>query len=142
MNCIMQRYSNRGRIPFDDFVSCCVRLRALTGEWINGRYDNMSESPLRYFRDKIIFFSFPSSDGSRLDCDFVRGCCVSACMFISQTCVETFLDCRWNNCMFDQHRIKKKNYTSPKTSSLSVFQTSSAEGIRPKQETPHFSMMM
>ena len=33
MNCIMKRYSTHGRIPFDEFVSCCVRLRALTGEW-------------------------------------------------------------------------------------------------------------
>lgn len=32
MNCIMKRYSNGGRIRFDDFISCCVRLRALTGE--------------------------------------------------------------------------------------------------------------
>ncbi|CAK6975006.1 sorcin [Scomber scombrus] len=33
MNCIMRRYSNHGRIPFDDFVSCCVRLRALTDQF-------------------------------------------------------------------------------------------------------------
>uniref|UniRef100_A0A669BLU6 Sorcin n=1 Tax=Oreochromis niloticus TaxID=8128 RepID=A0A669BLU6_ORENI len=32
MNCIMKRYSLNGRIPFDEFVSCAVRLRALTGE--------------------------------------------------------------------------------------------------------------
>lgn len=30
MNCIMKRYSLSGRIPFDEFVACCVRLRALT----------------------------------------------------------------------------------------------------------------
>ncbi|XP_041842727.1 sorcin isoform X2 [Melanotaenia boesemani] len=30
MNSIMKRYSINGRIPFDEFVSCCVRLRALT----------------------------------------------------------------------------------------------------------------
>ncbi|XP_077382450.1 sorcin [Festucalex cinctus] len=30
MNMIMKRYSINGRIPFDDFVSCCVRLRGLT----------------------------------------------------------------------------------------------------------------
>lgn len=28
----MKRYSVNGRIPFDDFVSCCVRLRGLTGK--------------------------------------------------------------------------------------------------------------
>ena len=32
MNCIMKRYSISGRIPFDGFVNCSVRLRALTGE--------------------------------------------------------------------------------------------------------------
>uniref|UniRef100_A0A3Q2YZA1 EF-hand domain-containing protein n=1 Tax=Hippocampus comes TaxID=109280 RepID=A0A3Q2YZA1_HIPCM len=30
LNMIMKRYSVNGRIPFDDFVSCCVRLRGLT----------------------------------------------------------------------------------------------------------------
>ncbi|KAG7218389.1 hypothetical protein INR49_020422 [Caranx melampygus] len=33
MNCIMKRYSLHGRIPFDEFVSCCVRLRALTDQF-------------------------------------------------------------------------------------------------------------
>lgn len=33
MNCIMKRYSTSGRIAFDDFVSCCVRLRALTDQF-------------------------------------------------------------------------------------------------------------
>ena len=27
---LVRRYSNDGRIGFDDFVSCCVKLRALT----------------------------------------------------------------------------------------------------------------
>ncbi|XP_077430902.1 sorcin-like isoform X2 [Vanacampus margaritifer] len=30
MNMVMKRYSINGRILFDDFVSCCVRLRGLT----------------------------------------------------------------------------------------------------------------
>lgn len=33
MNCIMKRYSVNGRIQFDEFVSCCVRLRALTDQF-------------------------------------------------------------------------------------------------------------
>lgn len=33
MNCIMKRYSLNGRIPFDEFVSCAVRLRALTDQF-------------------------------------------------------------------------------------------------------------
>nr|XP_024660074.1 sorcin [Maylandia zebra] len=33
MNCIMKRYSLKGRIPFDEFVSCAVRLRALTDQF-------------------------------------------------------------------------------------------------------------
>ncbi|KAK3513160.1 hypothetical protein QTP70_008540 [Hemibagrus guttatus] len=31
MNCIIKRYSTQGRITFDDYVACCVKLRALTG---------------------------------------------------------------------------------------------------------------
>ncbi|XP_062843574.1 sorcin [Trichomycterus rosablanca] len=30
MNCIVKRYSNKGNITFDDYVACCVKLRALT----------------------------------------------------------------------------------------------------------------
>ncbi|TKS82693.1 Sorcin [Collichthys lucidus] len=30
MNIVMKRYSNNGRIGFDDFMSCCIRLRGLT----------------------------------------------------------------------------------------------------------------
>ncbi|XP_059195219.1 sorcin-like isoform X2 [Centropristis striata] len=33
MNILMKRYSLNGRIAFDDFVSCCVRLRALTDQF-------------------------------------------------------------------------------------------------------------
>ncbi|KAM9851486.1 sorcin isoform 2-T2 [Aulostomus maculatus] len=33
MNCMLKRYSINGRIAFDDFVSCCVRLRALTDQF-------------------------------------------------------------------------------------------------------------
>ncbi|XP_028281148.1 sorcin-like, partial [Parambassis ranga] len=42
MNCIMKRYSNGGRIRFDDFISCCVRLRALTV--YSGHHERMKES--------------------------------------------------------------------------------------------------
>ncbi|KAJ7371939.1 hypothetical protein OS493_022037 [Desmophyllum pertusum] len=30
LNIVVKRYSTNGRVTFDDFVSCCVRLRALT----------------------------------------------------------------------------------------------------------------
>lgn len=33
MNVIMKRYSTCGRIAFDDFISACIKLRALTGKW-------------------------------------------------------------------------------------------------------------
>ncbi|KAA8579064.1 hypothetical protein FQN60_017427 [Etheostoma spectabile] len=33
MNIIMKRFSSQGRITFDDFVSCCVKLRALTDQF-------------------------------------------------------------------------------------------------------------
>lgn len=32
MNVIVKRFSTGGRITFDDFITCCVKLRALTGE--------------------------------------------------------------------------------------------------------------
>uniref|UniRef100_A0AAY5E8Y8 Sorcin n=1 Tax=Electrophorus electricus TaxID=8005 RepID=A0AAY5E8Y8_ELEEL len=32
MNCIIKRYSCQGKITFDDYVACCVRLRSLTGK--------------------------------------------------------------------------------------------------------------
>nr|XP_046255555.1 sorcin-like [Scatophagus argus] len=33
MNIIMKRYSTNSRIAFDDFMSCCVKLRALTDQF-------------------------------------------------------------------------------------------------------------
>ncbi|XP_036930263.1 sorcin isoform X1 [Acanthopagrus latus] len=33
MNVIMRRHSTNGRIAFDDFISCCVKLRALTSQF-------------------------------------------------------------------------------------------------------------
>lgn len=32
LNCIIKRYSRSGKIYFDDYVACCVKLRSLTGE--------------------------------------------------------------------------------------------------------------
>lgn len=31
MTAITRRYSTRGKITFDDYIACCVKLRALTG---------------------------------------------------------------------------------------------------------------
>lgn len=31
INGIVKRYSCRGKISFDDYIACCVKLRALTG---------------------------------------------------------------------------------------------------------------
>ena len=31
LNVIVKRYSTNNRVSFDDFVACCVRLKALTG---------------------------------------------------------------------------------------------------------------
>ncbi|XP_062320949.1 sorcin isoform X1 [Osmerus eperlanus] len=30
MNCVIKRYSTQGKITFDDYVACCVKLRTLT----------------------------------------------------------------------------------------------------------------
>ena len=32
LSVLVHRFSDNGRIGFDDFVSCCVKLRALTGK--------------------------------------------------------------------------------------------------------------
>lgn len=34
VNSIAKRYSTNGKITFDDYIACCVKLRALTGEAI------------------------------------------------------------------------------------------------------------
>uniref|UniRef100_A0A2I3SYD9 EF-hand domain-containing protein n=1 Tax=Pan troglodytes TaxID=9598 RepID=A0A2I3SYD9_PANTR len=33
VNSIAKRYSTNGKITFDDYIACCVKLRALTGEF-------------------------------------------------------------------------------------------------------------
>lgn len=33
MNIIMKRHSTNGRIAFDDFITCCIKLRALTDQF-------------------------------------------------------------------------------------------------------------
>ncbi|XP_023820505.1 sorcin-like isoform X1 [Oryzias latipes] len=52
MNCIMMRYSNHGKIPFDDFVSCSVKLRALTDQF-RRRDTNQSGGALFQYDDFI-----------------------------------------------------------------------------------------
>ncbi|XP_022617750.1 sorcin isoform X1 [Seriola dumerili] len=52
MNCIMKRYSIHGRIPFDDFVSCSVRLRALTDQF-RRRDTNQTGSASFHYDDFI-----------------------------------------------------------------------------------------
>ena len=32
LHVLVGRYSDNGHIKFDDFVACCVKIRALTGE--------------------------------------------------------------------------------------------------------------
>ncbi|XP_056142009.1 sorcin [Lampris incognitus] len=33
MNCIVKRYSTHGKITFDDYVTCCIKLRSLTNSF-------------------------------------------------------------------------------------------------------------
>ena len=47
---LVRRFSNNGRIGFDDFVSCCVKLRALTGKYSS-----------KFILYSIFCSSFPSS---------------------------------------------------------------------------------
>ena len=41
MGVLLRRYSNDGRVGFDDFVSLCVRLRALTCEYSTPRISDV-----------------------------------------------------------------------------------------------------
>uniref|UniRef100_A0A669C0B4 Sorcin n=1 Tax=Oreochromis niloticus TaxID=8128 RepID=A0A669C0B4_ORENI len=55
MNCIMKRYSLNGRIPFDEFVSCAVRLRALTDHF--RRRDTTQTGNASFQYDDVSFHS-------------------------------------------------------------------------------------
>ena len=33
---LVSRYGVNGKVAFDDFISCCIKLRVLTGEWSLG----------------------------------------------------------------------------------------------------------
>lgn len=37
LNAVIKRYSKAGRIYFDDYVACAVKLRALTGKMLTWR---------------------------------------------------------------------------------------------------------
>jgi len=50
---LIRRYANQGRITFDAFVGLCVRLRAVTCEWVGLGLDlenGNHESVLKVFR--------------------------------------------------------------------------------------------
>uniref|UniRef100_A0A3B4XED2 Sorcin n=1 Tax=Seriola lalandi dorsalis TaxID=1841481 RepID=A0A3B4XED2_SERLL len=56
MNCIMKRYSIHGRIPFDDFVSCSVRLRALTDQFRRRDTNQTGSASFHYDDVSLSFF--------------------------------------------------------------------------------------
>lgn len=52
LNAIIKRYNKRGRIFFDDYVACCVRLRALTDNF--RRRDTMQQGSVTFQYDDFI----------------------------------------------------------------------------------------
>ncbi|KAJ8253352.1 hypothetical protein GJAV_G00211980 [Gymnothorax javanicus] len=54
-NVIMKRYSKSGRIYFDDYVACCVKLRALTDNF--RRRDTMQQGHVNFQYDDFIMCS-------------------------------------------------------------------------------------
>ncbi|KAK6483087.1 grancalcin-like [Huso huso] len=52
LNGILKRYSKNGRIFFDDYVACCVKLRALTETF--KRRDNMQQGVVNFPYDDFI----------------------------------------------------------------------------------------
>ncbi|KAI3366034.1 hypothetical protein L3Q82_009860, partial [Scortum barcoo] len=51
LNAILKRYSKGGRIFFDDYVACCVRLRALTENF--KRRDTMQQGSVNFQYDDV-----------------------------------------------------------------------------------------
>ncbi|XP_064419798.1 grancalcin [Latimeria chalumnae] len=52
VNAIIRRYSKNGRIYFDEYVACCVKLRALTDTF--NRRDNMHQGFVNFLYDDFI----------------------------------------------------------------------------------------
>ncbi|XP_072274351.1 grancalcin [Pyxicephalus adspersus] len=52
LNSIVKRYSKSGRIFFDDYVACCVKLRALTD--VFRRRDNMQQGMVNFIYDDFL----------------------------------------------------------------------------------------
>ncbi|XP_073490139.1 grancalcin isoform X1 [Aquarana catesbeiana] len=52
INTIVKRYSKSGRIFFDDYVACCVKLRALTD--IFRRRDSMQQGIVNFMYDDFL----------------------------------------------------------------------------------------
>ncbi|XP_013878204.1 grancalcin [Austrofundulus limnaeus] len=52
LNAIIKRYSKNGRIYFDDYVACCVRMRALTENF--RRRDSMQQGCVNFQYDDFI----------------------------------------------------------------------------------------
>ncbi|KAM3929519.1 sorcin [Leptodactylus fuscus] len=52
LNFISRRYSNHGRIAFDDYIACCVRLRALTDAF--RRRDSAQQGMVNFMYDDFI----------------------------------------------------------------------------------------
>ena len=69
INILVHRFSDGGRIGFDDFVSCCVKLRALTG---------------------LVFLSIISRDviKNEMACNF---CTILACFSVGCICLCVFV---------------------------------------------------
>ncbi|XP_055068250.2 sorcin [Misgurnus anguillicaudatus] len=52
LNCIVKRYSRSGKIFFDDYVACCVKLRSLTD--LFRRRDTMQQGMVNFQYDDFI----------------------------------------------------------------------------------------
>uniref|UniRef100_A0AAY4ESV7 EF-hand domain-containing protein n=1 Tax=Denticeps clupeoides TaxID=299321 RepID=A0AAY4ESV7_9TELE len=51
LSCILKRYSKGGRIYFDDYVACCVKLKALTDNF--RRRDTMQQGTVAFPYDDV-----------------------------------------------------------------------------------------
>ena len=68
MNCVVKRYSTHGKITFDDYVACCVRLRSLTGEYdLLDRLDFSSELKCSFALAYCDILKYRSSQAQRVN---------------------------------------------------------------------------
>ncbi|XP_015106052.2 grancalcin isoform X2 [Vicugna pacos] len=70
---IVKRYSKNGRIFFDDYVACCVKLRALTDFF--RRRDHLQQGVVNFVYDDLLEFEGEPEGEAEILCHICHGVC-------------------------------------------------------------------